>query len=294
MNPLELMSSARNGLESDVVQVGGTQITLGSVVTAGVILALGFVLSKLARSAVQRAFALRGLHDAGTTAMVQRITHYVVMSVTVLSALQTVGIDLDALLAAGAVFAVGFGLAMQSIAQNFVSGVILLLERSIRPGDVIGLDGEMVRVEELTIRSTIVRTLDDEHLIVPNSVLAQGTVRNYTKRDAVFRLRVSVGVAYASEVPEVMKVLDGVGRDMDWAIPDRPPVVVFRDFGTSAMQFELSVWTEDPWQALLHRSAMHLAIWERFKDAGITIAYPQIDVHLDAANVSVSPAAKVS
>jgi len=213
----------------------------------------------------------------------------VIMSLAVLSAFQTVGIDLDALMAAGAVFAVGFGLAMQSIAQNFVSGIILLVERSIRPGDIIGLDGEMVRVEELTIRSTIVQTLDDDHLIVPNSALAQSIVRNYTKRDTAFRLRVTVCVEYASDLREVLSELETAGRELDWAIQDRVPVVAFREFGASGMEFELSVWTRDPWQALRQRSAMRSAIWLRFKKAGITIAFPQLDVHLDTVGVSVAP-----
>lgn len=289
MDASALLLSVRAAMSVTLFHVGGATITLGSVVTAAVILGIGVGTSRLARSAVRRTFALRGVRDAGTTTMVQRLVHYVVMAVAVLSAFQTVGIDLDALLAAGAVFAVGFGLAMQSIAQNFVSGVILLMERSIRPGDVLGLDGEMVRVEELTIRSTIVQTLDDDQLIVPNSVLAQGTVRNYTKRDATFRLRVSVGVAYESDVPTVMRELEAAGREMGWALADRDPVVLFRDFGDSALMFELSVWTHDPWQALRQRSAMRSAIWLRFKQAGITIAFPQLDVHLDTVGVSVAP-----
>jgi small-conductance mechanosensitive channel len=289
VNASDLLHTAQSGMAVQIANIGGVRVTLGSLVAVVVILVVGVFASRLVRSAIRRAFKLRGVTDAGTTLMVQRLVHYAIMTIALLSAFQTVGIDLDALLAAGAVFAVGFGLAMQSIAQNFVSGVILLVERSIRPGDVLEVEGEMVRVEELTVRNTIVRTLDDDQLIVPNSILAQGTVRNFTKGDPTYRLRVQVGVAYESDVPEVMSVLEAAGREMSWGLSDPPPVVLFRDFGHSALLFELSVWTQDPWRALRQRSAMRSAIWRGFKEAGITIAFPQLDVHLDT--VSPPPAA---
>lgn len=294
MTVSDLLHSAQSGLAVHLFTVSGTRISIGTVVAVVVILLAGVWGSRLVRSAIRRAFKLRGVTDAGTTLMVQRLAHYSIMAIAVMSAFQTIGIDLDALLAAGAVFAVGFGLAMQSIAQNFVSGVILLVERSIRPGDVLEVDGQMVQVEELTVRNTIVRTLDDDQLIVPNATLAQGTVRNFTKRDRTFRLRVPVGVAYASDVPTVFAVLEEAGRGMPWRKGDMEPEVLFMDFGDSALLFELSVWTEDPWQALRQRSTMRTAIWRGLKEAGITIAFPQLDVHLDMAKVESGPRVPLS
>src|SRR4030095_8726722 len=103
---------------------------------------------------------------------------FIVVGLTL--ALHLAGIKLGAVFAAGAVFAVGLGFAMQNIAQNFVSGVILLVERSIEPGDVIEVNTQVVRVHQMGIRATLVRTLDDEDMIVPNSILVQTTVKNYT------------------------------------------------------------------------------------------------------------------
>ena len=284
MTATELLQSIRSGLGVHLFMMGGTEITLGTVAAVVLIVVAGVWGSRLVRGAIRRGFQLRGVTDAGTTLMVQRLAHYSIMAMAVMSAFQTIGVDLDALLAAGAVFAVGFGLAMQSIAQNFVSGVILLVERSIRPGDVLEVDGEMVRVEELTVRNTIVRTLDDDELIVPNSTLAQSTVRNFTKRDTTLRLRVPVGVAYASDVPAVFAALEAAGREMTWAKPGVEPLVNFVDFGDSALGFELSVWTEDPWSAFRQRSALRTAVWRALKEAGITIAFPQLDVHVDVAS----------
>ena len=286
MDAREFVETAQAYLSVELFTIGGTSITLATVATVLLVLVLGGWGSKLVRTGLRRAFAMRGVRDAGTILMVQRLAHYAIMSVAVMSAFQTVGVDLDALMAAGAVFAVGFGLAMQSIAQNFVSGIILLVERSIRPGDILEVEGEVVLVEALTVRNTIVRTLDDDRLIVPNATLAQGTVRNYTKGDQLFRMRVPVGVAYESDVPLVMAVLEAAGRDVPWAVEGHPPEVLFRDFGDSALLFELCVWTHSPFKAQRQRSELRIRIWRAFKDAGITIAFPQLDVHLDRAVVT--------
>lgn len=283
MSLADLLHNGQHLLSVELLSIAGTSVTVGSVLTIALVLAGAAWISRLTQSAIARAFRLRKITDTGTLLMVQRLVHYVVMTVAFVSAIQTAGVDLDALLAAGAVFAVGFGLAMQSIAQNFVSGVILLVERSIRPGDVLEVDGQMVRVLELTVRNTIVRTLDDDELIVPNSVLAQGTVRNYTKGDAQLRLRVQVGVSYRSDMKQVRDTLLGVPAGLGWAMAEPAPVVFLQDFGDSAVLYELSVWTDTPWQADVHRSELREAIWWAFQDAGVTIAFPQVDLHVDAA-----------
>ena len=114
---------------------------------------------------------------------------------------------LEALFAAGAVFAIGLGFAMQNIVQNFVSGVILLAERTIKPGDVLQVDGRFVKVRHMGIRSTICRTLDEEEIIVPNATIVQSTVTNYTLQDSLFRLRCTVGVVYGSDMVLVKNTL---------------------------------------------------------------------------------------
>jgi small-conductance mechanosensitive channel len=196
-------------------------------------------------------------------------------------ALQTAGIELGALFAAGAVFAVGLGFAMQNIAQNFVSGVILLVERSIKPGDVLSLQDETVRVIQMGIRATLVRTLDEEIMIVPNSSLVQSTVKNYTIKDSLFRVRVTVGVEYGSDMARVRKTLEAASQQMDFREANHEPVVLMDDFADSSVNWEVSIWIADPWTARRIRSHMREAIWTAFKQAQIVIAFPQLDVHFD-------------
>lgn len=277
--------AVRGALTQPIFELGGASISLSTVLTVLVVLAVAWQVSRVLQRAVAAAFRRREVTDEATVSMVQRLLHYLVLGIAMMSALQTVGIDLSSLLAAGAVFAVGFGLAMQSIAQNFVSGVILLVERTIRPGDVLDLDGRMVRVVEMSVRNTIVRTRDGEGVIVPNSVLAQDKVTNYSVGRQPYRLSIRVGVHYDSDLSHVREVLLGVARDHPLRLPDRPPEAILRDFADSAVLWDVCLWIADPWAVERGRDSLRQAVWDAFKEHDVTIAFPQLDLHLDRAVV---------
>ncbi len=268
-------------LSRSIFHLGDTPVSLTSLLTVAFILVVGYQVSRGLQGATEGVFKRRGIEDEGTLRMVQRLVNYAVLCLAFLVGLQTVGIDLSSLLAAGAVFAVGIGLAMQSIAENFVSGVILLVERTIRPGDIIEIDDRTVRVVEMSVRNTLVRTLDGEDIIVPNSNLAQGKVKNFTSRDRLLRVRVKVGVHYDSDLVAVRQVLCDAGSKMPWRVEDRPSEAFLRDFGTSSVDWELCVWCEDPWQVQRYQDQLRQAIWDGLKEGGIVISYPQLDLHLD-------------
>ncbi len=278
----QVLSNTHGVFSTTLTKIGGTPITLATVITMLLIVVATFVVSKLIRMAIQRALARRGVEvqHGGMTAA-GRLVHYVIVLIGLGIALSTAGIQLGALFAAGAVFAVGVGFAMQNIAQNFVSGVILLIERTIKPGDVVEVEGSMVRVVEMGIRSTLVRSRDEEDMIVPNSKLVQSTVKNYTLTDPLYRLRVGVGVTYDSDMALVRKTLEQVAQTIEWRASEREPVVLMTDFGSSSVDFELSVWTRDAWQQKSGRSQVREAIWWALKEQGIVIAFPQVDVHFD-------------
>lgn len=174
---------------------------------------------------------------------------------------------------------------MQNVVQNFVAGVILLLERSIKPGDVLEVDGTIVKVMDMGIRTTIARTLIDEELIMPNAVFSQSTVKNYTLRDNIYRLGVVVGVSYNSDMDTVIRVLEKTASAVTWRLREPSPAVRLLDFGSSSVDFGVYVSIDDPWQQRVFMSELRKDIWFAFKDAGITIAYPQLDVHFDTSIV---------
>jgi small-conductance mechanosensitive channel len=268
-------------LNLPLLMISGKPLTLGTIFASLAILVAAWWFSRLAQRGLTRWLRARQLGDEGSQAAGRRLLHYVIILIGLSIALDTAGIDLSALFAAGAIFAVGVGFAMQNIAQNFVSGLILLIERSIKPNDVLEVEGTVVRVEHMGIRSTVARTRDDEELIIPNAVLVQSTVKNFTLKDSLFRLRAVVGVTYGSNVQVVMEALTQVGERIEWRSPSRKPRVLMAGFGASSVDFEVSVWINDPWKSRRRLSDLYQAIWWALKEAGVTIAFPQVDVHFD-------------
>ncbi len=261
-------------------EIGGTQITAVTLIVVGLIFLATLLFSKLLQRSLRRLLAARGIASEGELWAVLRIVHYATLFVGFGIGLNTIGVNLTALFTAGAVFAVALGFAMQNITENFASGVILLVERSIKPGDVVELKGLTVKIERMGIRATVARTLDDEHLIVPNTELVQSTVKNYTFRDLRYRLRARVGVAYGSDMDAVHVALREAAEGLSFRLSVEPRVLLI-DFADSAVVWEVSIWIDDPWQMRRLRSELHLALWRQLGAAGITIAFPQLDVHLD-------------
>lgn len=265
-------------LNQPLFPVGNHNITIGTLVAVLVVVAVTRRASRLAGEGISAVMRRRQLGDEGTIASFARLTQYAVLVLGALVGAQMVGIDVGTLFTAGAVFAVGIGFALQNIAENFVSGVILLMERTLRPGDTVFVDGEIVRIRELGIRATRTETLDGDALIIPNGTLVQSNVRNYSLLHRPVRVRLPVGVAYGTDYRRAHQVL------LDAATPlceGRDPVVALTEFGDSAVVFEVSSWIQDAFTLQKARSELAHAVAEALKDADITIAFPQLDVHFD-------------
>lgn len=273
------IGTALDLLGEPLVIIAGTPVSPATVIVVVAVLIVTWASSRAARRGTEQAMARYGIDDDGTVRVTQRLVHYMVMAMGFGVALQTAGIDLSALFAAGAVFAVGFGFAMQNIVQNFVSGLILLVERSIRPGDILEVEGEIVRVVDLGIRATRVHTRDADDLLIPNSVLVQNTVRNLTSGSSHHRIKVVVGVAYESDLDVVFSVLEAVAAQQTH--PDGPaPEVRLASFGSSSIDFEVFTWVLDSWNENGARSNVRRAIHGAFKGRGVVIAFPQLDLHV--------------
>jgi small-conductance mechanosensitive channel len=266
-------------LEIELFTLGGTPMTVGTLLTGLLIVAIAWVGSRVLQRSIRRALERRGRGQDGSIAVGQRLAHYLVMLVATGIALDTAGIELATLFAA--IFAVGLGFAMQNIAQNFVSGIILLIERSIKPGDILEVGGAVVKVERLGIRSTLARSRDEEQLIIPNAMLVQDTVKNFTLHDSLFRVRATVGVSYASDLEVVQDVLRRAARAVPWRQTAPDARILLLGFGNSSVDYEVSVWVDDPWEARTFLSQLNQAIWWGLREAGVTIAFPQMDVHFD-------------
>lgn len=268
-------------LQTKLFAIAGTPIDTITVITFLLIILVSFIVSRIARKGLRHFFKRRGISDEGAISVTQRLIHYTILALGFGIAIHTIGINLAALFAAGALFAVGLGFAMQNIAQNFVSGIILMVERTIKPDDVLWVENQMVRVVSLGMRAIVARTLDEEDLIIPNAVLVQSTVKNYTLRDQLYRIRVPVGVIYGSDMKLVRDTLEHCAMEFQHRNTVRKPVVLMTGFGSSSVDFEVSVWIDNAWNTRQARSRLHEAVWWALKDAGVVIAFPQVDVHLD-------------
>jgi small-conductance mechanosensitive channel len=278
----DLFELVRAVLDTRLFELGGTLVTVATLGTGTLVLLVTIAAASLLRRVVDRALAARGV-KRGHAGTVSALLRYAVLVVGFGVALDTVGIELTTLFTAGAIFAVGLGFAMQSIAQNFVAGVILLTERSIKPGDVLQVEGTIVRVLDMGIRASVGRSRDGEDLVIPNAVLIQTTVINYTLLDATYRIKVPVGVTYGSDMKVVKDTLTAVAKEISelYAVPATTPQVVMTEFGNHAVTWEVAIWMNDPWTVRLAKSALHEAIWWAFHEKGIVIAFPQLDVHFD-------------
>ncbi len=279
----EFLVAARNALETVLFTIGSTQVTVATLLSVVTVIIATFWVSRILRALVTRALSARG-GKPGAIGTVTGLIHYGVLIVGFGVALSTAGIDLTALFAAGAIFAVGLGFAMQSIAQNFVAGVILLAERAIKPGDILEVEGKIVKVVEMGIRSSVAHTRDGEDLIIPNATLIQTTVTNFTLRNSAYRIRLPVGVIYGSDMRLVKETLTAVANRMHekWGSTDRNPLIALTAFGAHSVDWEIGVWIDDPWEWRPATSDLHEAVWWAFQERGIVIAFPQLDVHLDA------------
>ena len=175
---------------------------------------------------------------------------------------------------------VGIGFGMQTIVNNFVSGLLLIFSRSMQVGDVVEVGGTVGRVRKISVRATVVETYDNASIYVPNSEFVSGRLTNWTRSSRTTRRDVVVGVAYGSDTALVMKLLLNAANATDNILKYPTPVVLFSDFGASTLDFTLRFWVQDYDLAVSTSSNVRLAIERLLREHNIEVAFPQMDVHI--------------
>jgi small-conductance mechanosensitive channel len=261
----------------------GTSITVGQIVLVVLLLVLGYFLSRLISYLLGRRLASTRLRPDVRHAL-KRLTFFAILILVFVSALSLLGIPITAFAFATGAVAIGIGFGAQNIINNFMSGWILMAEQPIRINDFIELDGAYGTVESIGNRSTRIRRTDGVHLLVPNSQLLERTVVNWTLVDEQIRTSVQVGVAYGSPVRAVSELVLRAVTSQPEVHKEPRPLVVFEDFGDSALIFETFFWCNATGERQLRevRSDIRFRICDLFEEHGIVIAFPQRDVHLDA------------
>ncbi len=182
----------------------------------------------------------------------------------------------------------GIGFGLQAIVNNFVSGLILLFERPIKVMDIIENGSRTGRVKSLGLRATVVQTFDNAEIVIPNSELITGTVTNWTLAEKKARVRVPVGVAYGSDISQVIEILIRCANEHPLVLSTPPPRAMFLAFGASSLDFELRAWIPDVRQRTSTLSELNQEIESEFSQAGIEIPFPQSDLHLRTVSEEVA------
>ncbi|MBC8287166.1 MAG: mechanosensitive ion channel [Nitrospinae bacterium] len=266
-------------LSTPLFQLGSSQISLASLFVALIVLAGFVIISKIIERGVHNALKSKSI-DSGVKGSIERFSRYIVITLGAFIALDTIGISLSSLAALGAVLMVGIGFGLQNIAQNFVSGIIILLERPIKKGDIVDVGGVSGRVYDIRVRSTIIETRDDVAIIVPNSqFIAEQVVNDSFSGDKIRRI-LKVGVAYGSDVKKVTEILLKVASEHKQVLQEPTSKVYFMDFGNSSLDFELRFWVNELWTTDGILSDLRYAIDQEFRDADVCIPFPQRDLHI--------------
>jgi potassium efflux system protein len=270
------------------VSVGDSSFTLMGLLSAALILFFTHLLVRLWHHVLSDKILARSGLESGLQHSMTSITIYLLWSVGVLVALHAFGLSSTSLTVAFGALGIGLGFGLQNIFNNFISGIILLFERPIQVGDAVEINGIWAEVKKIKFRSTVVQTYDNASLIIPNSEFISSQVTNWSFRDLTLRIKVSVGVAYGSDIEQVRNSLLEIAAKTEKVFAFPKPDVLFSDFGDSALIFVLRVWT-DVDNMLKVGTAIRFEINRVFRERNIEIAFPQHDIHI-RSSVTSQPA----
>ena len=218
--------------------------------------------------------------DKGNTYALFHIIKYVIWVIAIGLILDTIGVKVTVLLAGSAALLVGIGLGLQQTFNDVISGIILLSERSIKVGDILEIDGDVVKLQDIGLRTSRGSNRDDISIIIPNSLITTSKVINWSHQSKKTRFRINIGVAYGSDVDKVIKVLKDSAFDHP-EITDRDLVDVrFSDFGNSSLDFQILFFSENIFRIERVKSDIRKTINTKFIENGITIPFPQMDVYV--------------
>lgn len=232
--------------------------------------------------------------DSGLANSIHTVVGYTGYALAALAAVSYGGLDITNIAIVAGALSVGIGFGLQSIVNNFVSGLILLVERPIKVGDWIGVGAYEGYVRRISVRSTEIETFDRSSVIVPNSELISGTVKNRTHRNALGRVDVTVGVAYESDPDKVKDLLEKVAQDSPMVLKFPAPVVSFDNFAASSLDFTVRAYVADVNKSVATATDLRLRIFKALKVAGIEIPFPQQDVHFRDLDFVKSTVAKLA
>lgn len=275
----------RGAAQFSVIKVGNIELSLLLILKIGFIIWGLILFSHILNKFLDKRVYPKTRLDESARYTISTFIKYALIFLGLITGLNIIGFKLSTLNVLAGTVGIGIGIGLQEIAKNFISGLILLVERPVKVGDYIDLDGLPGRVSAIKARGTVINTYDNISVVVPNSDFITKQVVNWSYNDRVIRLCVPVGVAYGSDVDLVQKSLLAVAEQHNKVLKKPAPNVYFTEFGADALVFKLYVWTNDQQYRFKLASDLHFMIDKLFRDRKICIAFPQRDLHLKTSDV---------
>ena len=278
---LNIYQETVNLLDSLAFNSGNLRISLLIIIKALITFSILFwVAGKISRLVTKRIDRSEGLTPS-IKVLLNKIAKFLIFTSAILFTLSAIGIDLTAFAFIGSAIGVGLGFGLQKIVSNFISGIIILVDKSIKPGDVVEIGDVYGWVRKLDTRFVSVVTRSGKEFLIPNEDFITKEVINWSYSDELVRVDAEVGVSYNSDLRVVQELMMEAIKEKDRILSEPSPNVLLIDFGDSSVNFELRFWISDPRNGIQNiRSEILLSIWDNFKEHNIEIPFPQRDYHL--------------
>ena len=264
-------------LNYTLFQSGHFIIKISSVLSLIVFVFMTFIILKVMKKTIYISKKI----DIAKKYSIYSLLKYFILVFAIIFGLEFLGFNLSVLMAGSAALLVGVGLGLQNLFSDFVSGIILLADSSVKVNDIIEANGLVCIVKEINLRTTTVLTRDDKYIILPNSDLTRTQIINWTHSDISSRFEVNVGVAYSSDVSLVLKVLQLAVEQQEGVQKYPEPFIRLIEFGNSSLDFSVIFWSENVFRVESIKSELRIKILKIFKENNITIPFPQSVIHFD-------------
>ncbi|MET3917174.1 small-conductance mechanosensitive channel [Variovorax sp. OAS795] len=276
-------------LDNITLSFGKTSVSLQTIIQGALSAGLVLVLALWIAATIEKRILLEAVTDLSMRKVASNAVRAILLLVGLLFALSAVGVDLTALSVLGGALGVGLGFGLQKLAANYVSGFVILLERSIRIGDNVKVDTFEGRITDIKTRYTLIRAGNGREAIVPNESLITSRVENLSMADRKFNITTSIVVGYDSDVAKVQSILCGAAKSQPRVMTDPEPVTFLASFAPDGLEFVLNFWVADPDKGKDNvRSAINIAILEGLRSAGVDIPYPQRVLRVESLPPGVS------
>jgi len=289
LNVLNLLDSTIRMLDKIAFNYGDTHFSLLIIIKSAfaILLAIWFA-SKLA-DLIQHKISKSQKLNASVKLLLNKTTKIILLIIGALIALNIIGIKLTAFAVLGGAIGVGIGFGLQKIVSNFISGFLLLLDKSIKPGDVIEIDQTFGVIQSMSTRYVTVLTIDGKEHLIPNEDLITQKVINWSHTNKLIRLNVDVGVSYNTDIPKAMDLITEATKKATRLYKFRQPKALITDFGNSSIDLRVVFWIKDPEAGIDNiKSDVRFEIWKTFKENNIEIPFPQNDVYIKSMPASLN------